>query len=32
MNRLFVVRKPIFRSSNGYMGYVKRKYGTKKVG
>ncbi len=32
MNRLFVVSKPIFRSSNGYMGYVKRKYGTKKVG
>ncbi len=32
MNRLFVVNKPIFRSSNGYMGYVKRKYKTKKVG
>jgi len=32
VNRLFVVNKPIFRSSNGYMGYVKRKYGTKKVG
>ncbi|GIU01501.1 tRNA pseudouridine synthase B [Sulfurovum sp. TSL6] len=32
MNRLFVVNKPIFRSSNGYMGYVKHKYGTKKVG
>lgn len=32
MNRLFVVDKPIFRSSNGYMGYVKRKYNTKKVG
>jgi len=32
MNRLFVVNKPIFRSSNGYMGYVKRKYDTKKVG
>jgi len=32
MNRLFVVNKPIFRSSNSYMGYVKRKYGTKKVG
>jgi len=31
-NRLFVVNKPIFRSSNGYMGYVKRKYQTKKVG
>ncbi len=32
LNRLFVVNKPIFRSSNGYMGYVKRKYKTKKVG
>jgi len=32
LNRLFVVNKPIFRSSNSYMGYVKRKYGTKKVG
>jgi len=32
MNRLFVVNKPIFRSSNGYMRYVKRKYNTKKVG
>ena len=32
MNRLFVVHKPIFRSSNGYMGRIKRKYGTKKVG
>jgi len=31
-NRLFVVNKPIFQSSNGYMGYVKRKYNTKKVG
>jgi tRNA pseudouridine55 synthase len=31
-NRLFVVDKPIFRSSNGYMGYIKRKYNTKKVG
>jgi len=31
-NRLFVVNKPIFRSSNGYMGYLKRKYSTKKVG
>ncbi len=31
-NRLFVVHKPIFRSSNSYMGYIKRKYGTKKVG
>ncbi|NKQ40812.1 MAG: tRNA pseudouridine(55) synthase TruB [Sulfurovum sp.] len=32
MNRLFVVNKPIFRSSNGYMGHIKRKYNTKKVG
>ncbi len=32
MNRLFVVNKPIFVSSNRYMGYVKRKYNTKKVG
>ena len=32
MNRLFVVNKPIFRTSNGYMKYVKRKYNTKKVG
>ena len=32
MNRLFVVNKPIFHTSNGYMGYVKRKYNTKKVG
>ena len=32
MHSLFVVNKPIFRSSNGYMGYVKRKYNTKKVG
>jgi len=32
MNRLFVVNKPIYRSSNGYMGHIKRKYGTKKVG
>jgi len=32
LNRLFVVNKPIFKSSNSYMGYVKRKYNTKKVG
>jgi len=32
MNRMFVVDKPIFRSSNSYMGYIKRKYNTKKVG
>jgi tRNA pseudouridine55 synthase len=31
-NRLFVVDKPVNRSSNGYMGYIKRKYRTKKVG
>lgn len=32
MNRLFVVNKPIFISSNFYMNRVKRKYNTKKVG
>jgi len=32
MNRLFVVRKPIFRSSNGYMNHLKWKYNTKKIG
>jgi len=32
MNRLFVVNKPIFISSNNYMSKIKRKYGTKKVG
>ena len=32
VNRLFVVNKPIFRTSNGYMRYVKYKYNTKKVG
>ncbi len=32
MNRLFVVDKPIFQSSNGYMRHIKRKYGTKKAG
>jgi len=32
MNSIFVVNKPIFRSSNSYMRYVKRKYKTKKVG
>ncbi len=32
MDRLFVVKKPIFISSNRYMGYIKRKYNTKKVG
>ena len=32
MNRLFVVNKPIFISSNRYMNSIKRRYGTKKVG
>ncbi|MDQ7046359.1 MAG: tRNA pseudouridine(55) synthase TruB [Sulfurovum sp.] len=32
MNRLFVVNKPIFRTSNGYMNYIKHKYNSKKVG
>jgi len=32
MNRLFVVNKPIFVSSNNYMYKIKRQYGTKKVG
>ena len=32
MNRLFVVNKPIFVSSNRYMNSIKRKYNTKKVG
>ena len=32
MNRLFVVNKPIFQSSNGYMRTIKRKYGARKVG
>jgi len=32
MNRLFVVNKPIFVSSNNYMYHIKRKYSTKKVG
>jgi tRNA pseudouridine55 synthase len=31
-NRLFVVNKPIFQSSNRYMGYIKKRYNTKKVG
>jgi len=31
-NRLFVVNKPIFKSSNRYMGHIKRKYNSKKVG
>jgi len=32
VNRLFVVNKPIFLSSNGYMNILKRKYNTKKIG
>ncbi len=32
MNRLFVVNKPMFCSSNGYMNYIKYKYDMKKVG
>jgi len=32
MDRLFVVNKPIFVSSNNYMYHIKRKYKTKKVG
>ncbi|MDD5548072.1 MAG: tRNA pseudouridine(55) synthase TruB [Sulfurovaceae bacterium] len=32
MNLLFVVNKPIFRSSNSYMNVMKRKYNTKKIG
>jgi tRNA pseudouridine55 synthase len=31
-NRLFVVRKPIFVSSNSYLGRIKRKYKVKKAG
>jgi tRNA pseudouridine55 synthase len=31
-NRLFVVNKPIFISSNSYLGRIKRKYSTKKAG
>jgi tRNA pseudouridine55 synthase len=32
LNRLFVVQKPIFQSSNRYLGKIKRKYKTKKGG
>lgn len=32
INRLFVVRKPVFISSNFYLNRIKRKYGTKKAG
>jgi tRNA pseudouridine55 synthase len=31
-NRLFVVNKPVFKSSNWYLGKIKRKYKTKKAG
>jgi tRNA pseudouridine55 synthase len=31
-NRLFVVNKPLFVSSNQYLGRIKRKYKTKKAG
>ncbi len=32
MDRLFVVNKPIFISSNSYLSHIKRKYNTKKAG
>ena len=32
MNRLFVIKKPIFISSNFYLRKIKRKYKTKKAG
>ena len=32
MDRLFVVNKPINRSSNSYLGWIKRKYKVKKAG
>jgi len=32
MNRLFVVKKPVFISSNFYLNRIKRKYNTKKAG
>ena len=32
MNRLFVIKKPIFISSNFYLRKIKRKYNTKKAG
>lgn len=32
MNRLFVVKKPVFISSNFYLNRIKRKYKTKKAG
>lgn len=32
LNKLIVVRKPIFRSSNSYLNQIKRKYKNKKAG
>jgi len=32
MNRIFVVQKPVFISSNGYLRKIKRKYKVKKAG
>jgi tRNA pseudouridine55 synthase len=32
VDRLFVVNKPINRSSNSYLGFIKRKYKVKKAG
>jgi tRNA pseudouridine55 synthase len=32
MNKLFVVKKPIFISSNSYLNRIKRKYNSKKAG
>jgi len=32
MNRLFAAYKPVFRSSNSYLGELKRKYSVKKAG
>ncbi|MFK2822854.1 tRNA pseudouridine(55) synthase TruB [Arcobacter sp. YIC-80] len=32
LNKLFVVKKPIFRSSNSYLNEIKRKYKNKKAG
>jgi tRNA pseudouridine55 synthase len=31
-NRLFVINKPIFISSNSYLRRIKRKYAVKKAG
>ena len=32
MNRIFVAKKPLFITSNGYLGALKRKYNVKKGG